>query len=270
MDDVAAIIATGRGITYTHGVLLALSERNVPLVICNEKFLPSAWLWPMEGHHVQAMRMSAQLEAKQPLKKRMWQDLVKAKIGNQAAVLNSFGRPSEQVKEMTRRVRSGDIGNIEAAAAQRYWLFLFAHDFKRSRRGVWPNTLLNYGYTVIRACSARAIAAVGLHPSLGIHHRNRFDYLQLADDIMEPFRPIVDYRVVSMIEEGATEITDDCKKELALIPSMDVLTSSGATPVMTCIHRLAASVARSYMEKKNCLNLPPNLLPMDFKNKVVE
>ncbi len=265
LDDIAAVVVTARGASYTHKLLLSLAQKTVPLVLCNEKFLPEAWLWPVEGNHIQAMRMAFQVEAKRPLGKRLWQGIIKSKISHQAAVLEAFGKESEHLKQLIPKVRSGDPDNIEAKAARRYWLSLMGSDFRRERHGEGANPLLNYGYTVIRACAARAIATVGLHPSLGIHHRNRYDHLQLADDIMEPFRPLVDYTVCNLISQNKCEVDKDTKRSLALLPSRDMQTKNGATPVMSCLQILALSVARSFEDGEPLLDLPISPLPLELQ-----
>ena len=145
LDDIAAVVVTARGASYTHKLLLSLAQKTVPLVLCNEKFLPEAWLWPVEGNHIQAMRMAFQVEAKRPLGKRLWQGIIKSKISHQAAVLEAFGKESEHLKQLIPKVRSGDPDNIEAKAARRYWLSLMGSDFRRERHGEGANPLLNYG-----------------------------------------------------------------------------------------------------------------------------
>src|SRR5690606_215333 len=140
-------------------------------------------------------RIEAQAAASRPMAKRLWADLVRAKVRAQAAALAEFSQPPLVLETLAKRVRSGDPVNIEAQAAQRYWPSLFGPDFRRDRSADGVNALLNYGYMVLRASAARAVVSAGLHPSLGIHHKSAGSSLRLADDLMEPFRPAVDILV---------------------------------------------------------------------------
>ena len=165
---------------------------------------------PLDGHSLQARRFREQIEASIPLKKQLWQQTVKQKIMNQARALNRQGMDGTPLVRWHLEVRSGDPDNLEARAAAWYWPRLFQNtplfqeiveeqnpeDFLRERYGDWPNCLLNYGYAILRAVIARAIVGSGLMPTLGIHHRNQYNAYCLADDIMEPYRPSVDWYVV--------------------------------------------------------------------------
>src|SRR5690606_25352976 len=150
LDDIAVVVANAHGITYSNNLLIALAERGASVVLCGANHHPAAWLWPFEGHHAQTARMIAQLGARRPLAKRLWQIVVQAKIGQQRAVLQALGRPAGGFLLLARQVRSGDPENIEARAARRYWRLLFGDDFRRDRAEPGVNALLNYGYTVLR------------------------------------------------------------------------------------------------------------------------
>ena len=266
LDDIGTVLVTGRGATYTNNLLVALAKRGVALVICAPNFLPVAWLWPIEGHHVQAERMAAQLQATRPIGKRLWRDVVRAKIDQQAAVLGRLGQPSGGVAGLGRRVRAGDPDNVEAQAARRYWPLAFGREFRRDRKAGGANALLNYGYTVLRAATARAIVASGLHPSIGIHHANRYDHLRLADDLMEPFRPLVDLIVIDLMKSAVTDLTPEAKRQLALVLARDLPTAAGTTPVASCLLRLAQSLARSYLTRETALELPLKARPLDLSS----
>lgn len=264
LDDIAVVIANAHGLTYSNNLLIALAERGAAVVLCGSNHSPVAWLWPMAGHHAQTLRMRAQLAATRPLAKRLWQILVQAKIEQQRAVLAALGRPSEGFRLLARQVRSGDPDNIEAQAARRYWPLLFGPDFRRDRALPGINTLLNYGYTVLRSATARAVVAAGLHPSLGIHHRNRYDDMCLVDDLMEPFRPIVDLLVARMAAAGTVELSTEAKRSLAGITVLDMRTQDGTTPLATCLQRLATSLGRAYEAREARLDLPLAPLPLDY------
>lgn len=256
LDDIGVLLCNARGLTYSHSLLTALAERGAAVVLCGPKYLPVAWLWPLEGHHVQALRMRQQLEASQPLCKRLWQIIVRAKLAQQQNALALHQIPSEGFAAMARRVKSGDPENVEAQAARRYWPLLFGPEFRRHRFGPMPNPFLNYGYTVLRAAVARAIVAAGLHPSLGIHHHNRANAMCLVDDLMEPFRPLVDCIVIRLAQSGCDEVNPQTKRALAAVLTVDMATERGTTPLQTCLERAAQSLARAYETGKPALVFP--------------
>jgi CRISPR-associated protein Cas1 len=208
--------------------------------------------------------MRRQLAAEDSLCRRLWQVIVRAKIAQQAAVLERVGQPHGSFDMLARKVRSGDPENIEAQAARRYWPLLMGEDFRRDRDSGGRNAMLNYGYTVLRAGTARAVVAAGLHPSIGLHHSNRGNPMSLVDDLMEPFRPLVDFLVVRLLKDGEAEVTPSVKKSLALVLSLDVATARGTTPLSTCLERLAFSVAEAFESGKPVLDLPEPALPMEL------
>lgn len=256
LDDIGVLLCNARGLSYSNDLMTELARRGVAVVLCGANYLPTAWLWPLEGHHVQAMRMRCQLEASLPLRKRLWQRIVREKIAQQSNVLDLLQLNSGSVKAMARRVRSGDPDNVEAQAARRYWPLLFGDDFRRDRYGGGPNPFLNYGYTVLRAAVARAVVAAGLHPSLGIHHHNRSNPMCMVDDLMEPFRPFVDYTSVRLVAESKKELTPESKQALAEVLTLDMHTERGTTPLQTCIERAAQSLAQSFEAGKPSIVFP--------------
>ena len=256
LDDIGVLLCNAHGLTYSNNLMTELARRGVAVVLCGDNYLPVAWLWPMEGHHVQALRMRFQLEASLPLRKRLWQALVKAKITQQGIVLDLLGVSGSKLDELARRVRSGDPDNVEAQAARGYWPLLFGSDFRRDRFGRMPNPLLNYGYTVLRAATARSIVAAGMHPSLGIHHHHRANSMCLVDDLMEPFRPLVDYKVAGLVSCYREEMSVEVKRELAAVLVMNLVTERGTSPLQTCLERAAQSLAQSFETGKAMLALP--------------
>lgn len=256
LDDIGVLLCNARGLTYSNDLMTELARRGAAVVLCGSNYLPVAWLWPVEGHHIQALRMRRQLEVSLPLRKRLWQATVRAKIGQQKTVLEMLGKSDGGLDGLVRRVKSGDPENMEAQAARRYWQLLFGPDFQRERFGEMPNPFLNYGYTVLRAAMARAVAAAGLHPSLGIHHHNRYDAMCLVDDLMEPFRPMVDYRVSALVSAGCDEVTTETKRALTGVLTMDLASERGTTPLETCLERAAQSLAQSFEDAKPALIFP--------------
>jgi CRISPR-associated protein Cas1 len=256
LDDIAAVIVHAHGTTYSNNLLVALADRGALLVICAANHSPVAVMSPIAGHHAQTATMISQADAAKPLKKRLWQQIVVQKIRMQAAVLDAFGASVEGFQILTRQVRSGDPDNIEAQAARRYWPRLLGDEFRRDRDAPGENALLNYGYAVMRAVCARAIVASGLHPSLGIHHHNRQNAFALADDLIEPFRPIVDACVVVMMRDGIVEVDREAKRRLTDLVIFDLPGPRGASPVHVCVGRLAQSLARSFSGDSSQLALP--------------
>jgi CRISPR-associated protein Cas1 len=264
LDDIAVLLVNAHGVTYTNNLIRELAQRAAAVVLCGPNHTPFAWLWPLVGHHAQAARMRAQIDAGRPLCKRLWQTLVQAKIEQQGAALAALGRPAGGFRLLAREVRSGDPDNLEAQAARRYWPLVFGPDFRRDRSLPGVNGLLNYGYTVLRSATARAVVSAGLHPSIGIHHRNRTDDMVLVDDLMEPFRPVVDIVVARLVEQGRAEIAPDVKRDLAAVSSFDMRTQAGTTPLAGCLERLASSLGHAFETGEARLDLPLSPLPLEL------
>lgn len=198
--DIAVLVVSQPRVTYSQAVLAGIAEMGGMMIVCDAKHLPVAMLLPLAGHSTQAERFAQQAEASLPTRKRLWKQIVQAKIRNQAGCLKEVNGKDAGLEQYAKRVKSGDPQNMEAHASRRYWRALFGREFRRDRDRADQNRFLNYGYAVIRAITARAICAAGLHPSLGLHHHNRYDALCLADDLVEPFRPVVDRSVFRICE----------------------------------------------------------------------
>lgn len=214
LDELVAVLASHPRVSFTHAALGALATAGVIVVCSDEKRMPASMLLPVKGHHVQTERFRRQTQITEPTRKRLWQQLVQAKIKAQAKILAELGRPDEGMMLMAGRVRSGDPENLEAQAARRYWPRLFPGAFRRNPENEDQNRLLNYGYAVQRAILARCIVGSGLHPSFGLNHHNRYNAFCLADDLIEPFRPLVDLVTARIVEEqGAHTALDRTTKE---------------------------------------------------------
>jgi CRISPR-associated protein Cas1 len=264
LDDLAAVVANAHGLTYSNNLLVKLAARGVPVVLCGPNHRPAAVVWPVDGHHAQSGRMSDQANAPAPLKKRLWQQIVQAKILAQGATLAAVGAEAGGFRLLARKVRSGDPDNVEAEAARRYWPLLLGNTFRRDQDGDGLNGLLNYGYAVLRAATARAVMAAGLHPSLGLMHSNRGNALVLVDDLMEPFRPVVDREVHRLKSDGIVDVTGDAKAALARTMIVDLPTAEGISPVLVCLERLTNSLAKAYAGEADRLILPKPGLPLGF------
>lgn len=266
LDDIAAVIANAHGLSYTNNLLVALAERGAPFVLCAANHNAVGMLLPIDGNFEQAKRIEAQIAASLPTHKRLWAAVVRSKLEQQAAALEATGAPTAPLTALVSKVKSGDPENIEAQGAQRYWRLLFGDAFRRDQDGGGLNGLLNYGYTVLRACTARAVIAAGLHPSIGLHHSNDNNAMRLVDDVMEPFRPIVDLKVWHLRRNGEEHVTPETKRALVRTLYDDMQTEAGATPVMVCAQKLAVSLAQVYLEEREKLDLPLPGLPLALAN----
>jgi CRISP-associated protein Cas1 len=256
LDTIEAVIVYAHGITYSNNVLVKLAEQKSPLVICNSSFLPTSMLIPIDCNYSQASIMDAQIEATEPTKKRLWQQITKTKLLQQASVLEYLGKPYKCLQELAKNVKSGDTENREGEGARKYFPLLFGKDFIRDRDAKGINLLLNYGYTILRSSTARAILAAGLHPTLGLHHKNQYNPFRLADDLIEPFRPLVDITVYKLIQDNKTELNKETKSALVNILSENMPALIGWTEVGFCIQALATSLAQIYLGKRNDLETP--------------
>jgi CRISPR-associated protein Cas1 len=223
-------------------------------------------LLTVDGNYQQAKRFDAQLAAKQPLTKRLWAEIVKSKLQQQAAALDAIGMPSVPLAALVRKVRSGDPDNFEAQGARRYWGLLLGNDFRRDQQAAGLNALLNYGYTVLRAATARAVVAAGLHPTIGLHHSNEGNAMRLVDDLMEPFRPMIDLKVWHLHRSGESFVTPESKRALVKSLYDDMQTSAGVTPVMVCTQKLATSLAQIFIGERDKLDLPLPGLPISLSS----
>jgi CRISP-associated protein Cas1 len=258
LDDVLGVIATAPGITFSRSLVDSLAARGASFVLCGKNFTPAAWLVPMTGHHAQGERLRAQAEASVPLRKRAWQTLVQAKLKWQAAALAAAGAPAAPLLSLVDKVRSGDPGNTEAQGARRYWKLLFGKDFQRDAEAAGLNAFLNYGYAVLRAAAARAVAGAGLHPGLGVFHSSHKNPMPLADDLMEPFRPVIDATVrIRMATPDCAELAPQAKRQLVKSLFLDIDTDRGTTPLATCIQRLASSLAELFLGQRTELEIAP-------------
>lgn len=264
LDDIAAVIGNAHGLSYTNNLLVALAERGAPFVLCGANHNVVGMLLPVDGNYQQAKRFDAQIAASKPTCKRLWAAIVKAKLQQQAAALEGAGAVTAPLAALVGKVRSGDPDNLEAQGARRYWTLLFGADFRRDQDGGGLNGMLNYGYTVLRAATARAVVAAGLHPTLGLHHSNEGNAMRLVDDLMEPFRPMVDLKVWQLARNGEFEVTPATKRALVRTLFDDMQTDVGTTPVMACIHRLAVSLAQVFVGERERLDLPLPGLPLSL------
>lgn len=256
LDQIAGVIVHAHGTTWTTSLLVELAERGAPVVLCAANHAPKSVLLPIEGHYAQGARMRAQWQAKLPLLKHAWKQVIVAKSRMQAAALAAIGEPDAPLMMMVRKVTSGDGGNVEAQAARYYWPRIMGADFRRNTGGEGTNALLNYEYTVLRAATARSVVAAGLQPTMGLFHSNRGNAFALADDLMEPFRPLVDIAVRGIAAARGPDVDTKAKQALARLISTDLPLGDGVTPVSVALMRLATSLGQSFEAGKLSLVLP--------------
>jgi len=251
VEDIAVCVLEHRGITISTALLSALCGAGAAVAVCNNRHLPNGLMLPFHSHSRQSQIAALQVGWSEPFRKRAWQKIVQAKIINQGYCLAR--RDPDQGKtitEMAKRVVSGDIKNREAHAARVYWPALMGKGFIRGAND-FPNAFLNYGYTVMRACLARAIVGAGLLPCFGLHHDNDLNAFNLADDLIEPFRPFVDAAVTGLMSgrDKQGDLTKTDRAALAELPATQVLISGELQTILNAAELVAESLVRAIRQK---------------------
>ncbi len=258
IDDLSSVILSASHAVLSKQVLVALAEASIPLIVCGSNYHPVAMSLPYATHHHFKRIQDSQISCSKPLKKRLWKALVQEKIEAQSLALKVINghldKTARTLKVLKNKVGSGDPFNHEAQAAKLYWKSLMNEGFSRNHESVdRSNVLLNYGYSVIRGACCRAIAGAGLTPALGLHHSNQYNPFCLADDLMEPFRPLVDIVVVKLLNTEKSDIDTNDKKSLVSILQQPVVVDDHKTVVAKALQNLAFSLVESYSVKSNCL-----------------
>ena len=267
LEDIGILILDHNQITMSHAVLQKTAHFNIAFIVCNESHHPISLQLPLDSNTVQTERFKYQIEASQPLKKQLWQQTVKTKIRNQAYILQKYGFENAAMLQWANDVNSGDTLNLEGRAAAFYWKSLTpllapqSNLFIRDREGAYPNNLLNYAYAIIRATVARGLVASGLLPTLGIHHRNKYNAYCLADDIMEPYRAFADDVVFDLVKNYPNEqdLNKDIKTKILALPAVEIIIDKQRSPLMVGLQRTTASLAKCYMGESKRI-LYPELL----------
>jgi len=273
-EDVGVLIVDHVGTTYTHSVFAELLKNGAAIVLCGGNHHPAGMLLPIEGNTLQSERFREQIEAKEPVKKRLWQQIIRAKIRHQAKLSGKDSDTYKALMALREEVRSGDPDNIEAQASKKFWaVYLPQMDsthstssgqagspqgFRRDIGGAPPNNMLNYGYMVMRAAVARALCSAGLLPCIGVHHHNRYNAFCLADDVVEPFRGFVEAKVrdICLSDGVPEELTQEIKAKLLEVLYQDVTIAGFSGPLMVGLHRTAASLQKCFAEEQKELELP--------------
>lgn len=260
LEDLSWIVLDTPQVTLSAAVLSALAGANVLVLSCDGKHLPNGALLPLQGHFRQVGTLRTQVAVTNALKRRLWQRLIAAKIANQGEVLGRLGLEGGRgLLAMARRVEPGDPDNLEGRAAKEFFSRLF-EAFRRRRDGDVRNAMLNYGYAVVRAAIARDLAAQGFHPALGIHHDSVENAFNLADDLIEPFRPLVDLAVVQRLAErdpeAGQDLTLDDRRALAAVLSREVRLGGESFAMAHASERVVDGLLAALTERD------PALLPL--------
>ena len=258
IEDLGVLILQHPAIVLTQQLIVACQKNKVVIVFCDEKHLPYSVILPIgEGHTLHNKILKQQMAITEPTRKRLWQKIVQHKIKEQEQTLVMLNKESTRLGFLSTQVKTGDSGNCEAIAAQAYWKLLFGKAFKRDADLDGVNSLLNYGYAIIRAAVARSVCGAGLHPTIGLFHTNQYNALCLADDLMEPFRPWVDYVVYQMASTNSeVTINQQSKRALLGLMSEAVLYKKKTMPFMVALHYLMADLKRCYSNGIKTLPFP--------------
>ena len=256
IEDIGLVMINHAMVSLTIPLLNALTEQNVVVIFCNEKGMPASMLYNLQGNTTQGETLRNQLEAGEVLKKTLWKQIIETKIKNQAALLNKMDKEGSILKPLYTNVKSGDSDNREGIAARLYWTALFGRDFIRDRNIPGINSLLNYGYSVLRAAVTRALVSSGLFPALGIFHHHRSNAFPLSDDLMEPFRPFVDEIVFELTTQDETELSTATKSRLIRVLYVDTYFSKVTRPLSVGLSMTMASLAKCYAKEQKKLVVP--------------
>lgn len=260
VSEVAVLLLAHPQVILTQAVLSRIAEAGGAVITIDGDFLPASMLLPVQAHFLQTERFACQIRLSLPMRKRLWQQIVRAKILAQGALLKELHGSDGGLVPMAARVRSGDPDNLESQAARRYWGLVFGNPkFRRGSEGPDQNQHLDYGYAVLRAAIARALCAVGLHPSIGLRHRNRYDAFCLAADVMEPFRPLIDRRVAGWIAEHDPAERLDSSAKQCLLQTLTVryLVDEEQRTLFDILSRTANSLARCIVGEAQGFAIPP-------------
>ena len=257
IEDIGFVVINNPEVYISITAFNLLVENNAAVIMCNNSDLPNGMFLNLNSHYIQQELFKNQIEASIPLKKQLWQQTVIEKIKNQGILLEKITKTKNQFEYLASKVLSGDTSNMEAVAANFYWKSFFEFDFKRERFGNYPNNFLNYGYAILRAATARALSGSGLLNTLGIHHKNKYNAFALADDIMEPFRPIIDEAVFEIIQHyDDQELNTEIKSILLEILTRTVYFKNEKSPLMVALQKTTSSLQQCYAGTRKKIKYP--------------
>ena len=257
IEDIGFLLVDHPEVFITITAMNLLVENNAALIICGKNHLPNGMLLNLNSHHIQQEIFKNQIEASVPLKKQLWQQTVVEKIQNQGKLLQKITAQKNAFDFLASKVLSGDSSNMEGVAASQYWKAFFDMPFKRERFGNYPNNFLNYGYAILRAATARALSGSGLLNTLGIHHKSKYNAFALADDIMEPFRPLVDELVYQQMQQyESQELNTIIKAEMLQLLTRTVYFREEKSPLMVALQKTASSLQQCYTGQRKKIKYP--------------
>lgn len=261
VEDLGVLILDHPALRPSLALLSACLDNSVAVVLCNAKHLPASVLLPLDGNTLHSKILRQQVGMTEGLGRRLWRRIIRAKIFAQAKTLDECGVGSRRLQAMAEQVRGDNAANVEAQAARLYWQHLFGTDFRRRPDEGGINSLLNYGYAIVRAATARSIVATGLHPALGLHHSNQYNAFCLADDLVEPLRPMVDLKVHEMCRtegNGRNNLALGKEEKYALMSVLSTSVTIGKVrfPLQTALHHYAASVRKAISGEAKELEIP--------------
>ncbi len=257
IEDIGFVVIDHPQVYISMTAMNLLIENNCAVIVCNSSHLPNGMFLNLNGHHIQQEIFKNQIDASAPLKKQLWQQTIKSKIRNQGILLENITKKKNTFEFLASKVLSGDTSNMEGVAAQFYWKSFFETDFKRERFGDYPNNFLNYGYAILRAATARALSGSGLLNTLGIHHKSKYNAFALADDIMEPFRPLVDETVHWIMQNyDEQELTTEIKSELLQMLTRTVYFKEEKSPLMVALQKTSSSLQQCYGGTRKKIKYP--------------
>ena len=257
IEDIGFLVIENQETYISIPALSKLSSNNVSVIFCDNKHMPQSMLLNLDAHHIQQELFRHQINASEPLKKQLWQQIIKHKIKNQSSLLIRNEKNDTPLEYYQSKVLSGDSDNREAVAAAYYWKNIFDFKFKRERNGRYPNLFLNYGYIILRAAVARAISGSGLLNTLGIHHHNKYNAFCLADDIMEPYRPLIDAKVLNIIDKyDEHDLITPIKLELLGVLTQTVYFEDTKSPLMVALSRTTSSLQQCFAGKTKKILYP--------------
>lgn len=262
IEDIGFLVLDHPEIYLSIPAMNYLIENNTSIIVCGKNHLPNGLFMNLNSHHIQQELFRNQIEASLPLKKQLWQQTIIEKIKNQGQLLEKITKSSNSFDFLASKVLSGDSSNMEGVAAQNYWKnfplpSLEKDGIKRERYGDYPNNFLNYGYAILRAATARALSGSGLLNTLGIHHKNKYNAFALADDIMEPFRPIVDEKVFEIMQHyDEQELNTAIKAELLQVLTRTVYFKDEKSPLMVALQKTASSLQQCYTGDRKKIKYP--------------
>jgi CRISPR-associated protein Cas1 len=262
IEDIGFLVLDNVEIYISIPAMNLLIENNTSVIICGNNHLPNGMFLNLNSHHIQQEIFKNQIDASLPLKKQLWQQTIVEKINNQGFLLNQITDQKNAFEFLASKVLSGDSTNMEGVAANQYWKLFFdtcdsVGRFKRERFGDYPNNFLNYGYAILRAATARALSGSGLLNTLGIHHKSKYNAFALADDIMEPFRPIVDEKVYEIMQNyDEQELNTKIKSELLQILTRTVYFKEEKSPLMVALQKTASSLQQCYTGDRKKIKYP--------------